>query len=472
MAFEPPCLECTDDVVKRRSVVERRGRPGHRRRRGSTVTRPKLAVVGAGVAGLTAAYLLQRRYDVTLFEADDRLGGHAHTHELPTPDGSVALVDSGFIVHNERTYPNLLRLFAELGVQTQESEMSMSVSCEGCGLEYAGARRLPGLFPTRPGHFGLSPNLVRARYLRMLTEVPRFHRDARRLLAATHAGADTVSLGEFLDAGGYSRYFVDHFMLPVVAAVWSVGARLSERYPARYLFRFLDHHGLLGVAGSPTWRTVVGGSRSYVDRAVKALTAVEVSTPVRSVRRVGGTTQDGPGGVLVRDEADTDRRFDRVVIATHPDQALALLADPSPEESGVLGAFEYSRNETWLHRDTSVLPRAAGARASWNYRKSSCRDADGPVLVSYHMNRLQRLVEPVDYLVTLNGDDRVDPSSVLARMTYHHPVYTRESVAAQQLLPALNTATTAYAGAYHGWGFHEDGCAAGVRAAEAFGVSW
>lgn len=440
------------------------------------MTRPSLAVVGAGVAGLTAAYLLQRRYDVTLFEADARLGGHAHTHELATPDGGVALVDSGFIVHNERTYPNLLRLFGELGVQTQESEMSMSVSCEGCGLEYAGARRTTGLFPTRPGHhLGLPANLGRPRYLRMLAEVPRFHRQARRLLAATDAGegsdADALSLGEFLEAGGYSRYFVDHFVLPIVSSVWSAGAGVSARYPARYLFRFLAHHGLLGVAGSPTWRTVVGGSRSYVERVAKALTAVEMSTPVRSVRRVAASGSDGDG-VLIRDEADTDRTFDRVVIATHPDQALALLADPLPEERAVLGAFEYSRNETWLHRDTSVLPRAPGARASWNYRKPSCRDTDSPVLVSYHMNRLQQLAEPVDYLVTLNGTDRIDPASVLAKMTYHHPVYTAETVAAQRLLPALNTAITAYAGAYHGWGFHEDGCAAGVRAAAALEVTW
>jgi predicted NAD/FAD-binding protein len=431
------------------------------------VNRPRLAVVGAGVSGLTAAYLLQRRYDVTLYEADSRLGGHAHTHELATSDGGVALVDSGFIVHNERTYPNLLRLFGELGVATQESEMSMSVSCEGCGLEYAGARRLGGLFPGRRGGFGLPANLGRPRYLRMLAEIPRFHRGARRLLAEgdADAEADALSLGEFLRAGGYSRYFVDHFVLPVVSAVWSAGAGLCLDYPARYLFRFLEHHGLLGVAGSPTWRTVVGGSREYVQRAAKGLTEVQAGAPVRSVRRTGD-------GVLVRDDGDTDRRFDHVVIATHPDQALALLADPTTEERTVLGAFRYSRNETWLHGDTSVLPRAAGAMASWNYRKASCRDTEAPVLVSYHMNRLQRLAEPVDYVVTLNGADRVDPSSVLARMTYEHPVYTRESVAAQRLLPTLDTARTAYAGAYHGWGFHEDGCASGVRAAGAFGVAW
>jgi predicted NAD/FAD-binding protein len=427
------------------------------------VSRPTVAVVGSGVAGLTAAHLLQRRYDVTLFEADDRLGGHAHTHELLSRVDRTVLVDSGFIVHNARTYPNLLRLFSELRVATQDSEMSMSVRCDECRLEYSGARGLPGLFPRGAG-WARRPNLRRPRYLRLLAEVPRFHRQARRLLDAPEA--EDVSLGAFLAIGGYSRYFVDHFMLPVVSAVWSAGARLSAEYPARYLFQFLDHHGLLSLSGSPTWRTVVGGSRSYVEQVVKGLTSVTPGTPVRSVRR------ERDAGVRIRTEDDTEHRFDRAVIATHPDQALSLLTDPTELERSVLGAFRYSRNETWLHQDTSVLPNAEDARASWNYLKPSCSSTNSPVLVSYHMNRLQRLPEPDQYLVTLNGAERIAPESVLARMTYEHPVYTRESVAAQRRLPELNSANTAYAGAYHGWGFHEDGCASGVRAAEAFGVRW
>ncbi|MCY7340950.1 MAG: FAD-dependent oxidoreductase [Pseudonocardia sp.] len=419
-------------------------------------TRPTVAVVGSGVAGLTAAYLLQRTHDVTLFEADARLGGHAHTHELTTSDGGVANVDSGFIVHNERTYPNLLRLFAELGVATQPSDMSMSVRCEGCGLEYAGARGLGGLFPQ-------VSNVVRPAYLAMLGEVVRFHRHARRVLADERAG--DVTLGAFLAIGGYSRYFVEHFMLPVVSAVWSAGETVSLAYPARYLFTFLHHHGLLGIGGSPQWRTVVGGSRSYVERAVKGLTAVEVSTPVRSVGRVAG-------GVEVRDDSDAVHRVDRVVIATHPDHALALLTSPTDDERAVLGMFTYSRNVTQLHHDTSVLPRRAAARASWNYLKPACSSRDAPVLVSYDMNRLQRLAEPDDYVVTLNGADRVDQDRVVATMHYEHPVYTPAAVAAQRRLPTLNDGTLAFAGAYHGWGFHEDGCAAGVRAAASLGVSW
>jgi predicted NAD/FAD-binding protein len=416
-----------------------------------------VAVVGSGVAGLTAAYLLQRAgREVTLFEADGRVGGHAHTHELATSDGGTANVDSGFIVHNERTYPNLLRLFAELGVATQPSDMSMSVRCEGCGLEYAGARKLGGLFPQ-------ASNAARPQYLRMLGEVVRFHRHARRVLVDERAG--DVTLGAFLAIGGYSRYFVEHFMLPVVSAVWSAGETVSMAYPARYLFTFLDHHGLLAIGGSPQWRTVTGGSRSYVERVVKGLSAVHVSTPVRAVTRVAG-------GVEIRDDADQVHRAGQVVVATHPDQALALLAEPTADERDVLGAFAYSQNTTQLHHDTSVLPRRANARASWNYLKPACSSQDAPVLVSYDMNRLQRLAEPDDYVVTLNGTDRVDPDRVIATMHYEHPIYTPESVAAQRRLPALNDGTVAFAGAYHGWGFHEDGCAAGVRAAESLGAGW
>ncbi|MPY85711.1 MAG: FAD-dependent oxidoreductase [Actinophytocola sp.] len=419
------------------------------------MSRERVAVIGAGVSGLTAGYLLQRRYGVTLFEASPRLGGHAHTHDVTAPDGAPVAVDSGFIVHNERTYPNLLRLFGELDVRTQDCEMSMSVRCLGCGLEYAGGKQVSGLLP-RAAH------LRRLRYLRMLAEIMRFHRHAHRVLAAPGAGQTT--LGEFLAAGRYSRYFVNHFALPLVSAVWSAGERISRDYPARYLFEFLRNHGMLSVTGAPQWRTVVGGSRSYVDRAAASLTAVRAGAPVRAIRR-------SATGVRVIDAAGVAHDSERVVVATHADQALALLADATLLEKHVLGAFSYSRNETWLHTDPSVLPQTAGARASWNYLKASC-GGDDRVLVSYHMNRLMQLAEPQDYLVTLNAGDRVDASAVLAKMTYEHPVYTPESVAAQGRLPELNTSRTAFAGAYHGWGFHEDGCAAGVRAAEAFGVSW
>jgi predicted NAD/FAD-binding protein len=415
----------------------------------------RVAVIGSGVAGLTAAYLLRRRYDVTLYEADARLGGHAHTHDVTTADGRWLGVDSGFIVHNERTYPLLLRLFAELGVATQPSEMSMSIRCEGCGLEYAGARGLGGVFaqPRR---------LLRPEFLRLLGEVKRFHRRARRLLAS---GDEQATLAEFLRRGRFSPYAVRHFVVPLVSAVWSAAPGVALEYPARYLFAFLDNHGMLSVTGSPAWRTVTGGSRRYVERAAKNLAAVHVSTPVRAVAR-------RTAGVEVRDDADEAHDFDRAVIATHADQALALRADPSPAEREVLGAFGYSRNVTLLHRDDTVLPRAPRARASWNYLLPQCAAQSDRVLVSYDLNRLQRLAESPPYVVTLNATDRVREERIVERMVYEHPIYTHGSVAAQRRLPELSDARLAYAGAYHGWGFHEDGCRAGVAAARSLGADW
>lgn len=419
------------------------------------MVRRRIAVVGSGVAGLTAAFVLQREADVTLFESAPRLGGHADTHDVVTAGGHLLGVDTGFIVHNRRTYPTLLRLFDELGVATQPSDMSMSISCAGCGLEYAGGRGLSGLLPS--WRVGRNP-----RYLRMLAEVKRFHRRAHALLDGDD---DAMTLREFLAAGRFSGYFQAHFMTPLIAAVWSTAPTRTGDYPARYLFAFLANHGMLTVTGAPPWYTVVGGSARYVERAAKSLTAVLTSTPVRSVERVSG-------GVVVRDDADTAERFDGVVIATHPGQALRMLAAPTAAERDVLGAIGYTVNPTLLHTDASVLPRSPRAQASWNYALPACDAAPTAVQLSYNMNRLQRLDTPDTYVVTLNDDGRVDPSLVLDRMVYEHPIYTLDSVAAQQRLPGLDDGVVAYAGAYHGWGFHEDGCASGVRAAASLGVRW
>jgi uncharacterized protein len=439
--------------------------PGQKARR-------RIGILGGGVAGLTAAYVLSRSADVTVIEAEPRLGGHAHTHRLADPDGSDLWVDSGFIVHNRKTYPLLTRLFDELGVTVQESEMSLSVSCAGCGLGYAGQRGLGGLAAGLRGG-GL-------RYARMLAEVVRFHRAARRLLAAgpgpqREPARPEPTLGQFLAAGGYSAYFTRHFALPFVAAVWSCPPQTALSYPARYLFAFLNQHGLLSVTGSPPWLTVRGGSRSYVERIAKQLTAIRTGARVTAVSRVRSPEPGtAPSVSVTYEDADGTRTesFDAVVIATHPDQALTLLADPSPAEREVLGAFRYSLNETILHTDSRLLPQSRWVRASWNYALSSCTAADSSVRVSYDMTRLQRLPGAQAYVVTLNAPDTVAPEHVIARMNYAHPVYDPASVAAQRRLPELNDGLTAYAGAYHGWGFHEDGCRAGLAAAQSLGGRW
>jgi uncharacterized protein len=412
-----------------------------------------IAVIGSGVSGLTAAHILGRRHRVTLYERDARLGGHANTIAVRGDGGRQVALDTGFIVHNERTYPTLLRLFAELGVRTQGSDMSFSVRCEGCGLEYAGARGMHGVMP-RVAVLG------RPRYLRMLAEVKRFHRHARAVLR--DPAADRLTLAEFLAAGGYSDYFTDHFMLPLTGAVWSSSAATVREYPARYLIRFFANHGMLTVTNSPQWKTVVGGSRVYVEAVAGRLDSVLVSTPVGRVERTAR-------GVIVNGE----RRYDRVVIAAHPDQALAMLADPSDAERRVLGAWTYSRNQTVLHTDGSLLPHALGARASWNYLLDTCSTSQPTVHVTYHLNRLQALTEPLDYCVTLNQTARIEPGRELRRMVYDHPVYTHASLAAQAELPSIQgDRDTYYCGAYHGWGFHEDGCLSGLRAAQALGASW
>lgn len=417
--------------------------------------RPTVAVIGSGVSGLTAAYVLRLTHAVTLFEADDRLGGHAHTHDVATSDGGRVAVDSGFIVHNERTYPTLLRLFRELGVETRPTEMSMSVTCAECGLQYAGARGARGLFAQRR-------RLADLRYLRMLAEVPRFHRDARAVLGDP---ADDLTWGAFLERGRYSRFFVEHFAVPLVACVWSSGDGDALDYPARHLFQFLENHGMLTVGGSPTWRTVVGGSRTYVERVAAVLADVRAATPVVAVTR-----EDDHVELRTRDGRTT--RFDQVVIATHADDALALLADASPQEKADLAAIGYSANTTWLHRDGSVLPDNPRARGSWNYHKVSCDTGASRVLVSYWMTHLQGLDTPDDLVVTLNARDWVDPAAVVAEMTYRHPVFTPAAVAAAERLRTAGGPRLAFAGAHLGWGFHEDGARSGLEAARRLGGSW
>jgi predicted NAD/FAD-binding protein len=431
------------------------------RRPGLSPHRPeRVAVVGSGVSGLTAAYLLSRDHEVTLYEADHRLGGHAHTHTVATDDGDLR-VDTGFIVHNERTYPLLRRLFAELGIATRPTEMSMSVRDDRTGLEYAGGKGVGG--------FLAHPRALASRdYLGMLLAVRRFHRLAAQFLDTT-APDDQTTYGQFIASAGFGDAFRRLYAVPVVSCVWSSGPGDALDYPARYLFEFLRHHGMLGVTGSPQWRTVVGGSATYVAAVAQRI------THVRQGHRVTAVTREPDGGVVVRTATGAAEPHDRVVVATHADQALALLADATPLEKQVLGAFRYSRNETVLHRDLRLLPRAPRARAAWNYLVpdpvSAGARGTGPV-VTYWMNRLQGLPASVPLLVTLNARDRIAERDVIAVMDYRHPIHDLAAVTAQRLLPQITTATTAFAGAYHGWGFHEDGARSGVQAAADFGVTW
>lgn len=413
----------------------------------------RVAVVGSGVAGLTAAHVIAREAEVTLYEADSRAGGHAHTHELELADGQRVAVDTGFIVHNTRTYPTLCRLFAELGVLTQPSDMSMSILNPATGAEYAGGKGLFGLFPNWQ-------MLASRQHVHMLIEVRRFHQAAKSVL---HAPDNTLTVGDFLVQHRLSDYFRSHFMTPLIAAVWSCDPACAPEYPAKYLFKFLEHHGMLSVTGSPSWRTVSGGSIRYVNRILDTVQHVRTASAVRGISRY-------PDYVRVHDQWGGSADFDAVVLATHPQQALAVLDTPTRLERLILGGLRYTPNRAVLHTSQQLLPRAARARASWNYRIS----ADGPITVTYDLTRLMRLPKPSGQrvLVTLGGANLIDPDRVLATMNYEHPCYTIDFIAAQRRLPELDTPRLAFAGAYHGWGFHEDGALSGVRAAARLGFAW
>ena len=395
----------------------------------------RIAVVGSGISGLGAAYLLSRAHEVHVFESDGRAGGHANT----VVHHGLAL-DTGFLVHNERNYPLLGRLFGELGVETHESDMSFSVSCSGCGLEYSG--RQP---------FAQPANAARPGFLTLLWEIGRWLRTAR-------PEDESQSLDEYLDAEGYSQRFRRHFLVPLTSALWSTAPGRALEFPAAYAIRFFDNHGMLGF-GRFRWRTVTGGSRRYVDAIASRLgDRLRLGSGVRSVRRT-------PDFVELR-VGDKLERFDGVVLATHADQALALLEDPTTYEQRVLGGFSYTTNEAILHTDARLLPRAWRARASWNYRLGD----NGRPTITYHLNRLQGLDADRDYCVTLN--ENVPEEHVLERFTYEHPLFTVATLRAQAELPRLAGGRTHYAGAYFGNGFHEDGFRSGVGVARALGVEW
>ncbi len=410
----------------------------------------RIAVIGTGVAGLGAAYALSRAHDIELFERNDYPGGHTNTIAVRR-NGRELPLDTGFIVHNEPNYPNLVRLFRELGIRTQRSDMSFSVSCRRCGLEYSGRRP-----------FAQPRNALSPRFVRLLAEIVRFLRTAKTLLDDPRYRDSTLE--RYLIGEGYSSMFRDHYLVPLTSSIWSTAPGRTLDFPAAYAARFLDNHGMLGFRRH-RWLTVTGGSREYVRALLGTVGGrLRLGTEVTSLRRA-------TDGVVLRSASGESHRFDRAVVATHADEALRLLSDPSDDERRILGSFGYTRNDAVLHTDERFLPQAA-ARASWNYLVEDCFVPSSRPSITYSLNRLQRLDEAEQYCVTLNRSGEIREDRVIERIVYDHPIYTVESLRAQGELRSLDSRNTVYCGAYHGFGFHEDGLVSGLRAAEALGARW
>lgn len=412
----------------------------------------KIAIIGAGISGLTVAHLLHRGHELTVYEAADYVGGHTNTIRVDTAHETHHL-DTGFIVFNDRNYPNFGRLVDRLGVAWQDSEMSFSVS-DAYGFEYSSGS-LNGLYANRR-------HLLNSSFQRMVAEVPRFQRAARELLRGDD---DRTSLRQWLTEQRFSTHFVERLIVPQASAVWSADPSRMWSFPARFLAQFFDNHGMLGLRGRPRWRTIRGGSARYVE----ALTAdfaprIRLGSPVTAVTR---TDRD----VTIATRGREPERFDQVILATHSDQALSLLRDASPREREILTAIPYQENEAVLHSDRRLLPRRPRAWASWNYHLLA--EPRERTTVTYHLNRLQRLRSDEQFCVTLNLSDRIDPARVLRRIRYAHPVYTPDGIAAQRRVAEISgiAQRTHFCGAYWGWGFHEDGVNSALRVAALFGAT-
>ena len=407
----------------------------------------RVAIVGTGIAGLAAAHRLHPSHHITVFEAGDHIGGHTHTHDIELGGRNWA-IDTGFIVFNDWTYPNFIALMNELGVESQPSSMSFSVRCEKTGLEYNGTT-LNTLFAQRR-------NLFSPSFHRMIRDILRFNREAPGFL---EAGDDHTRLGDYLTANRYRQEFRNHYIIPMGAAIWSAAPGDMLDFPARYFIRFFHNHGMLSVDDRLQWRVIRGGSRSYVEPLTAPFRErIHLNTPVMRIVR-------DEQGVTVQTATGSGARFDAVVLACHSDQALAMLDEPTQVEREILGAIPYQENETILHTDASVLPRARRAWAAWNYHIP--REARDRVAVTYDMNILQGLEAPETFCVSLNYRDRIDPDRILKRLTYHHPAYTPAGIAAQARHAEISGVNrTYYAGAYWGFGFHEDGVKSGLRVAE------
>jgi predicted NAD/FAD-binding protein len=414
----------------------------------------RIAIVGSGIAGLSSAWLLNHRHRVTLYEQNDYFGGHSNTRVVETGDGPVP-VDTGFIVYNQRNYPLLTGLFEHLGVRTQPTSMSFSVSADAGRYEYAGSG-LAGLFAQRS-------NLLNPRHLGMLVAIARFNRDAKRLL--NHAAGDPVSVDEFIARGAYGAAFRDRYLLPMAAAIWSCPVETMGSFPAASLIRFFANHGLLDLHNRPQWRTVCGGSRRYVSKLLEPLRGkVTCQDPVTAVR-------PNDGGATVYAEKSGAQHFDAVVLACHADQALRLLDRPTAHQRGLLGAFRYQRNRALLHGDPELMPRRRSVWSAWNYLTSEGQRGTDAVSVSYWMNCLQRLDTAPPLFVTLNPLREPRAARVFAEIEYSHPVFDQPAMAAQAQLASLQGDQAIwFCGSYFGYGFHEDGLRSAVEVARRLGV--
>lgn len=410
----------------------------------------KLAIVGSGISGLVCAHRLCRRHDVTLFEANETLGGHTNTIDVRI-DGDTHAVDTGFIVFNDWTYPHFIQLLDELGVASRPTSMSFSVRCDRSGMEYNGSS-LNGLFAQRR-------NLFRPRFYRMLRDILRFNREAPRLLESE--GDERLTIAEYLEPRNYSRQFRDQYLLPMGSAIWSCPTETFEQFPIRFIVEFYKNHGLLNIFHRPTWRVVDGGSRTYVNAIRERFTGtIRLSTPIQSARRFADRVElsTADGGV---------ETFDEAIFACHSDQALNILCDPSPTESDLLAAFPYEPNTAVLHTDSAVLPSRKRSWAAWNYRIP--RDVSGKATVTYNMNILQHIDSPHEFCVTLNDTGGIDESKVFKRIEYAHPIFTVDRSAAQRRhAEVIRNRRTSFCGAYWGNGFHEDGVNSALAVCNAF----
>lgn len=417
----------------------------------------RIAIIGSGIAGLSCAWLLNKAHDITVYEAADRPGGHSHTVSMPTQQGDVG-VDTGFIVYNERNYPNLTALFHHFEVPTQPGSMSFGVSLDGGRFEYSGSESYATLFAQKR-------NLLRPTFHRMLVDIIRFNGAANRYLR-DHDTSESLTIGEFLDQGRYGEAFCNRYLLPMSAAIWSASLESIRSFPARSFFQFFSNHGLISLNDRPEWRTVEGGSIVYVDKMTASLDdRLLLQTGASRIARDGET-------VIVEDSQGRVETFDAVVLACHADQALALIHDPTAEERSVLGAFDYQSNEAFLHSDPGLMPKRRAVWSSWNYLASSTRSKGTKASLTYWMNHLQRLKTDRLALISLNPIEQPDPEHLITTMRYDHPVFDQKALDAQQrLLEIQGRHRLWFAGAHWGFGFHEDGLLSGLQVAAALGVA-